>query len=326
MFSDLLSDWRWYHYILVTIVSIILFIIFAVIIMKSIVEKKILNNLRNEYQNRASGKLPKFEPKDWAYILGTPYAAVEEYPCNDPIIVPGSKDAGSLQTAWGINDRESLIAQLFHLLTNGHRHKFRQEVYFFSDVSESDYEQIKKDIQKEEDEDGEAKELLWRAEVVRKNLNNIQTVNFLAWDYVRYIKLICNGISTEYLDREEADNFVQIITHTVQREYKSWEEFWHHFLLGRWYWSSTDMRWTITQDLYGKIVTLINKEPGGPSNTLNWNTNLSEANIAPFINAVLTLGYENEEGKKLGEDEIKNMIQSTLENGGYFPEPAEIQE
>ncbi|NRN27678.1 hypothetical protein [Photorhabdus heterorhabditis] len=86
------------------------------------------------------------------------------------------------------------------------------------------------------------------------------------------------------------------------------------------------MRWTITQDLYGKIVTLINKEPGGPSNTLNWNANLSEANIGPFVNAVLTLGYEDEEGEKLGEDEIKNMIQSTLDNGGYFPEPAEIQE
>lgn len=144
-----------------------------------------------------------------------------------------------LAEAWGIHSRGQLLAQLHALLVAGHRFDFAHEQAFWAQATPEVAEQIATDLAGWTDESEEAAETLWRFKRVRENDRDIRSVDFLAWDLVRFTMLARAGYTAGYLSEAESLDTMAIVAPLLRDSYRSWEELGQHFLRGRWYWAST---------------------------------------------------------------------------------------
>ena len=227
------------------------------------------------------------DPVDWAMLIGAPFALCRG-DFNDVLLF---QDAGFerkiLSEAWGVSDRASLLRSMFNLHASGHRTVYQHEIRSWSAM---DQEQA----QRQEQSMKHSPEALWRLRRVRANDRNINAVDFLAWDYIRFAMLARSGATAGYISQAEAIDFLLMIAQDIKAHYSSWAELGEHFHAGRWYWNSqggegeADL---LAHDISRQHVLL---GDNGPWSFLAWNIDTPPSRLL-FADAVFEAGVRTVE-------------------------------
>jgi hypothetical protein len=184
---------------------------------------------------------------------------------------PADEVRVTLRQSWGISDRAALLNQLRGLVTNGHRDHLQPLISHYAGLPEQAFahklEQLREDKEVSEDE---RRELLWQIQAARENRDGVQSVNFLAWDMVRFIMLCQNGLLLEFIDETEARDFVLLPSHYLQRNYRSWLDCADQFLRARAFWAGGDPAMTPTQNATHETIALAQRDPHSPWKLLSW--------------------------------------------------------
>src|SRR5690606_22494019 len=140
--------------------------------------------------------------------------------------------------AWGVVDRMSMLDTLYDLLITGHRTRFEHEVTQWAALDDTAAAAAERSLRAHANGGGEAAERLWRFRRVRANDRGIRSVDFLAWDFVRFAMLVRAGATTGYLSNAEAVDLLLMIVPDIRAHYASWAALGESFRLGRWYWNA----------------------------------------------------------------------------------------
>ncbi|WP_434984380.1 DUF1266 domain-containing protein [Pseudomonas protegens] len=167
-----------------------------------------------------------------------------------------------LREQWGISDRGSFLMQLYDVLCFGHRHYFHRIIAEISLMSEDEF--------LTEIESVRGRQLLWRLRAARLNENDIQSINFSAWDMSRYVRMTLRGVTAGYIIEAEAADLICLAALQIQHDFRSWQEFAEHFLHARWFWCADDTALE-TQEEYVNIIEGLLKDERSPWRILPWN-------------------------------------------------------
>jgi len=177
-------------------------------------------------------------PEHWAMAIAAPFALCRGAD-HDVLRFPSAADEREiLAEAWGVTDRHSMLITLYDLLTSGHRDRFSEEVNLWRALSEADARANEAELREGAKHSGDGAEILWRFRRVRANDRGIASVDFLAWDFVRFAMLVRSGATTGYLSEAEAVDLLIMIVPELREHYGSWQELGESFRIGRWYWNS----------------------------------------------------------------------------------------
>ncbi|PHM51971.1 DUF1266 domain-containing protein [Xenorhabdus sp. KK7.4] len=250
-----------------------------------------------------------FLTSDWGMILGAPYAYFNGWSCND--YSPEEDDAG-LSSAWGIENRQDLVFQLFKLMVNGHAadyYKMRDEL---SELSKPEFNEILADIQQSDMNAYDKQEIIWRYTMMYDNENDIQNIQYLAWDYVRFSMLCLNGCKLQYITEQEAKNWTLMLAPLLRMVYSGWDDLWYHFALTRWFWASTDEGWAECQSEYIGIIRALLNDPNSPTVEINWNSELPPIETHSFAQALTEVLAEQNPDAEVNFNEVHDAIREQV--------------
>ncbi|OKP00297.1 DUF1266 domain-containing protein [Xenorhabdus eapokensis] len=267
-------------------------------------------NRKEEIEITTQNTLPPVTSEDWGIILGAPYAVFNEHAIND--YTPDTAKDNGLSSAWGIKNRQDLLQQLFWLIVDGHSTDYYAMRDNVIQITKQDFDTLLSRIEKSQWDETEKQEILWRYKMMYHNTNNIQNVDYLAWDYVRFSMLCLEGARLKYITAEEAKAWTRMLAPSLRKTYTSWADLWHQLFITRWFWSAQDTQWTSSQSHYLAIVDNLLQDKGSPANTINWNVPLSSSDTTSFAEAVASLELEDEDGVVVGVNELNEIIQSNL--------------
>lgn len=293
---------HWLLWALIIVVAIIaIAFVYLIFFAKSASEY-----LKIECKKRVDGELAAFKTEDWGVIVGAPYAAFDTHPCNDYKVDHLNDDA--LESAWGITNRETLVNQLFSLLMGGHSadyYALRENVL---NKSEDEFKTLIAEINHLDLDQNDKKELIWQHNMMYKNVNNIQSVQYIAWDYVRFSMLCLSGCKGGFITEEEAKTWTLMLAPKLQQTYTSWKELWDSFVVTRWFWSAEDENWTSSQCMYNDLVNVLLTEQGSPATSIAWSCTLPVVGISSFVNAIVSIDSFDEEEKTQLEDALTSRL------------------
>ena len=141
----------------------------------------------------------------------------------------GTKDAKYiLSNCWSVYSRAQLINTLQSLTEKGHR---------------ASYQMIRREFKKPPEE----RELdfinVSRIAFVEKySEQQLGEHPLMGWDLARVISLARWGVSSGYLEKNEAWDWIMPAAQKIQKTYSSWKEVGESYLLGREFWSVSQMR------------------------------------------------------------------------------------
>lgn len=218
----------------------------------------------------------------WPLAVGAPYAIVTDYDWNT-IAADNEEQAAEnkqkakegLSSSWGIDDRESLLAELFELFTSGHRAVYAEQIESDCNMPEHEYVEYASRLALASKHNSDCKERLWQLNAARKNKRRICQLDFLAWDMVRFVMLCHDGAKAGFLSEQEMLDFSLLAAVELQPHYQSWRDLGQAFLLARWYWKATDKFHLLTHCLFKKAISTLLKQQGSPWRTLEWNCSLA---------------------------------------------------
>ncbi|PHM45787.1 hypothetical protein Xmau_00175 [Xenorhabdus mauleonii] len=252
-----------------------------------IFDQNTLTNIKNSAQGENETYLPDnsqpFTPSDWGMILGAPYSCFNGWSCND---YSQEEDDGGLASAWGIENRDDLVYQLFTLLVRGHAvdyYRMRDEL---SELSKPEFDEMLAGIQKSDMNESDKQETIWRYTMMYNNENDIQDIQYVAWDYVRFSMLCLNGCKLQYISEQEAKNWALMLAPLLRMVYSGWDNLWYHFALTRWFWASTDGDWAECQSEYVNIIRALLNDENSPTNVIDWNSDLPPTETHSFAQAL----------------------------------------
>jgi hypothetical protein len=197
-------------------------------------------SLAEHHRPRWSANAASFgsRPEHWAIAIGAPFALCRGADQDVLRFRSAREEREILAEAWGITDRASMLMSLYDLLTSGHRDRFGEEIALWGSLSDADAREDEADLREGAKHSEEGAEYLWRFRRVRANDRGIASVDFLAWDFVRFAMLVRAGATTGYLSDAEATDALLMIVPEIREHYGSWRELGESFRLGRWYWNS----------------------------------------------------------------------------------------
>lgn len=239
----------------------------------------------------------------WAMCASAIYAVDaiqywDEFAYESPAGDPDAETKG-LREYWGIVDRQSLLYQLHGLLTAGHRRHLRPMVDFYAALSDDETTDLLRDIAADEGiDETERTERIWQVKAVRQNLDSIRSVDFGAWDFVRFINLCRGGVAAGLVERKEAEDFALIACRELQKCYRGWEECADHFLRARRFWQASDAPAArANQREFVKVADALKRHADSPWRHVPWDLALPEPRwlfVQALIDVVLApvLGKE----------------------------------
>lgn len=230
-------------------------------------------------QCKKDAKLAEMSPELWPLAVGAPYAIVTDYnwctiAAADEVEQAKEKQiaAEGLSHAWGISSRNSLLQQLFWLLTEGHRTAYQEQIKHDCSLAPHEYTQYAAQLASEGDSDD--KERLWQMNMARNNKRKVCQLDFYAWDMVRFVMLCHSGARAGYISEQEMKDFSLLAATELQRHCQSWKDVSKTFLLARWFWKATDKRHLFSHCLFKKAFSALLRRRGSPWRMLDWNSPL----------------------------------------------------
>ncbi|WP_340609581.1 DUF1266 domain-containing protein [Xenorhabdus bharatensis] len=254
-----------------------------------------------------------FSTSDWGMILGAPYAYFNGWNCND---YSPEEDDGGLSSAWGIENRQDLVFQLFKLLINGHAadyYKMRDEL---SELSKPEFDEILVGVQQSDMNASDKQESIWRYTMMYNNENDIQNIQYLAWDYVRFSMLCLNGCKLQYITEQEAKNWTLMLAPLLRMVYSGWDDLWYNFALTRWFWASTDEGWAECQSEYISIIRALLNDPNSPTIAIDWNSELPPIETHSFAQALTEVLAEQNPNGEVNFNEVHDAIREQVRADG----------
>lgn len=214
-------------------------------------------------------------PLAWPLAAGAGFAecsgqAVDTLDDDDP-----ADAASMLHQWWGITNRGDLIDQVWWLLVEGHRSGFEREREHWRSLDGPAAKQARA-MAKQQVGD-ERLERPVRFDRVRRNERDIVEVDFLAWDLLRAIMLLRNGVAIGYIDERVAADTMLLVAERLQANYGSWEELGSHFERARWHWRATtapEDAIAVQHDEHRERALL---QPGQPRALVPWDARLSRS-------------------------------------------------
>ncbi|AOM40850.1 hypothetical protein A9255_09750 [Xenorhabdus hominickii] len=285
-----------------------------------IFDQNTLTHLKNSAQNVngiSEGKnetyLPNnpqpFSISDWGMILGAPYSCFNGWSCND--YSPEKDDAG-LSSAWGIENRHDLVFQLFSLLVNGHAADYYNMRDKLSELSKPEFDEILAGIQQSDISSSDKQETIWRYTMMYNNENDIQNIQYLSWDYVRFSMLCLNGCKLQYITEQEAKNWTLMLAPLLRMVYSGWDDLWYNFTLTRWFWASTDEDWAECQSEYIDIIRALLNDQDSPTISIDWNSDLPPIETHSFAQALTEVLTEQNPDAEVDFNEVHETIRSQV--------------
>ncbi|MDE9463288.1 DUF1266 domain-containing protein [Xenorhabdus bovienii] len=252
--------------------------------------------------------LPPITHDDWGLIVGAPYAvyaddAVNDFsPCTDA-------DDYRMQSSWGISNRQDLIYQLFNRIQGGHATNYDALRNQVVGLSKNEFDTLLKRMEEDELDDDEYHELQWQYHMMHNNTNDIQNVNYWAWDYVRFSMLCLRGIKFRYLTEEEAKAWTRMLAPRLREIYTGWDDLWQHFITTRWFWSNEQEPWQSSASDYLAAIHQLLQDKHSPANVIAWDTPLSSTDTLSFAEALVSIQQiKNEDGELADVDEVNSVI------------------
>ena len=189
-------------------------------------------------------------------------------------------------------DRQSLLYQLHGMLVDGHRGLLRAMVDYYMTLSDSEAADLLRDIAADVNlDETERSERVWQIQAVRKNPDSVGSINFAAWDFVRFINVCRIGAAANLFEQDEAEDFALIACHELQKEFNGWNECADHFLRARRFWqASDDAKARSDQQKFTDAVTALRKQSDSPWRLVSWNMHLPEPRwlfVSALIDVVL---------------------------------------
>ncbi|WP_338804536.1 DUF1266 domain-containing protein [Xenorhabdus griffiniae] len=303
---------HWFWWVLLSILALFILLVscfFCFLHISTSKDEK--SNFKKECEKRERGELPAFKSDDWGIILGAPYAISNNIPCNEysaEIVLNYIKSKHS----WGIKNRQDLIYQLFCLIFDHHSTGYYKMRNLLVEMPKNEFETLIADIQQSQMRKSAKKELIWQYNMMYNNINDIQNVKYLSWDYVRFSMLCLEGCRLKYITETEAKSWSLMLAPLLREIYSGWDDLWHHFIITRWFWSAQDDKWTRSQSMYSSIVDELLQENGSPATTIEWNTPLPPIDTLSFAEAVASLQLADEDGEIFSVEALNETIQSYL--------------
>lgn len=174
----------------------------------------------------------------WPVAASAPYALCREGSVDVFAFANSGNEVRMLSNAWDVRNATDLRLQLLSLLRHGHRERFNSEREIWSALRGREATDTRNRMYSAAKHYSDAAEDFLRFRRVRKNTNDLMSIDFLAWDLVRVIMLARAGAAAGYLSAEEALDITFVASRGLQERFSSWEELGSHFLRGRWYWAS----------------------------------------------------------------------------------------
>ncbi|WOO83889.1 putative protein YbeU [Vanrija pseudolonga] len=248
------------------------------------------------------------QPQHWTYAVAAPYSAdrtrLTDIGWETGLYAESPADAASLaeglDESWGITDRVSLLAQLHSLLTDGHRSEYNawREHWHGSLTAEAD-------LREEGDEDN-LQRYLW----FKDDAFGSRTINFLAWDLVRFAFLAISGATLGYITMEERDDALRHLVAPLRRAYGTWHDVGAAWLAGRRWWSASIGD---PHDKRQAAILEVAEGPEGPWGHLPWTLPVP-APQGVFVRALLEEGI----AEPLSPHDVDSATQEALELDHYI--------
>ncbi|CDG21146.1 protein of unknown function [Xenorhabdus poinarii G6] len=276
-------------------------------------------NRKEEIEVTTQNTLLPVTSEDWGIILGAPYAVFNGHVVND--YTPEIAEDNGLSSAWGIKNRQDLLQQLFWLIMEGHSTDYYEIRDTVIHLSKNDFDMLLSNIEKSQWDETEKQELIWQYKMMYHNTHDIQNMEYLAWDYVRFSMLCLEGARLKYITKEEAQSWTRMLAPRLRKMYTGWDDLWHHLFITRWFWSAQDKQWTSSQSDYLAIVDNLLQDKSSPVNVIQWDVPLSSTDTTSFSEALVslqlpksmvTLELEGDDDVTVGVDELNEIIRAHL--------------
>ncbi|WP_105566763.1 DUF1266 domain-containing protein [Microbacterium halophytorum] len=290
--------------------------VFAIVILVTVIRgRRRIAKARHEYQATQTQSLAEHHrivwsadaasfgsrPVDWGIALGAPFALCRHAEQDRLRFRDAAEEREILAEAWGVIDRGSMLQTLYDLLLSGHRERFGAEIAQWGGASGAEMDSIEAGLRPIAEHSDDAAEALWRMRRVRADDRGIRSVDFLAWDYVRFAMLARSGATAGYLSQAEAADILLMPAAELREHYGSWEELGESFRLGRWYWNSQGgdgERETDAHDIH-RQRTLMSAE--SPWARVPWGMELPEPRML-FVDAWWDLGVRALDPEEYGDE------------------------
>ncbi len=227
------------------------------------------------------------EPHHWALATALVFSVRNDNAWDSlSLDNPVEQTRASIRRSWGIDDRASLLLALRNVFLQGHRENLQGIVAHAASLPEDTFRET---CSRLDPADEEQRELLWQLQVARDNVDGIQSVDFLAWDLVRFVMLCQNGLSLSLIDEEEARDFVLLPARYLQLSYRSWLDCADQFTRARAFWTGGDPAMRVSQDDTRRTVELLQRDRHSPWKLIAWDLSLPRPK-GLFAQALLQAG------------------------------------
>ena len=172
---------------------------------------------------------------------------------------------GLLHDQWGVDNRSGLLRALEWIESGRIRLDFQKLGQSLVAMTDARY---KASLFEERNRPYHVRLMKLTREHFRKYRGN----SVVAWDYGRYIMLCRWGYMLGFLTEDEAWRRIMPAARTIQRSFRSWDEFGEDYLVGREFWSPVEM--DKSGGTYRDIQKWLRNEPQSPWNQLPWRMEL----------------------------------------------------
>jgi hypothetical protein len=203
-----------------------------------------------------------------------------------------------LERSWNINNKRDLFRSLEYLKYSGQTRTFFRLKHILTLETELTFEEI---VDKYQLSRNHYNRMLH----IYENWDLYSDIQFVSWDWGRYVSVVRWGYGAGYLDEDEAYDLIVPVASLVQNRYSSWEEFGQEYVLGRMLFGAgvenLDAYYKSSINSYKKMIS-----PGGVWDKLLWNTQL-------YTDQYILI-YNIENGIKKSWQKLRGFIKNIGEN------------
>jgi len=240
-----------------TLVGIIILGIIGLIALFKFIYKKVVSSTIEWYDEASFNS----SPRNFGLTVASVYdnaIRIDAYKdLSDKDIAAGKE---ILQGAWSTTNKQELLETIENLRADTHRSGQNRMAMQVNSLNKEEYTLYVKELQ--DDYDRNQAKLLYG--------NNKYTPKaFMAWDLLRYFFIAHSGVLAQYITIEEFEEYCNPVIRTVQQHYKSWDDFFNQFLLGRNVWKGEESSISITS-FQNRVKDLLENE-SSPCRKVDWN-------------------------------------------------------
>lgn len=180
----------------------------------------------------------------------------------------------TLKSAWGIENKEDLLAMVESLKKNQrHNRKFLEELAELGCDTTMSVEEFQSWMANE-DYDEDMINYMSAGYMAYKEYGDNA---IFAWDLSRATQLLGQGYLVGYIEYAEALDLALEISKDIQSTFDSWDSYWDSYMMGYVYWSEDLM--TDSSSSYAKRVKILDKLKAAKDSPLqlDWNLELNKS-------------------------------------------------